>query len=312
MSSPRVCILIPSFEGGDVVLDCLKSVHATVGAVPAVLVMDDASSDGTPDRIRERYPHVEVVVAEENQGFARNCNAGFERALSQGSEFVFLLNQDTRIAPGLIENLVRFADLNPAAAVVAPKTFSFNRDADGRERLIYAGSWQSWLPLLQRVPGINEPESSESDDPRKVDFAWGHGILVRCSALRQVGGFDADFPMYYEDLDLCVRLRRAGFEIWCEPRAVMWHDQPDGARAEKSEYWRWACKVQSTSAFYLKHFGSMRALALVPLTIAAELRRLVFACRLRAAWHLLKAYIRWFLGFQDPLRSATREQGSAG
>jgi len=116
-------------------------------------------------------------------------------------------------------------------------------------------------------------------------------MLLRASALREVGGFDENFSMYYEDLDLCRRMREAGHEIWCEPAATMWHDALDGARALQSEPWRWAHKVRSTGVFHRKHYGRLASFFMTPLTLAAELRQLLFQRKFRAAKHLLAAIL---------------------
>jgi len=307
-SAPSLCVVIPAYNDHAALLGCLESLHADVHEAPRIVVVDDGSSDATAEHVRRRFPSCELLALTRNGGFASACNAGFEVALAGGAECVLLLNQDTRVAPNMVARLAQFLRDHPRAGIVAPKTYSFDGMPDGGQRLIYAGSWQGWLPLLQRIPGIERADDGAASEPIRVDFAWGHGMLLRATLLRALGGFDATFPMYYEDLDLCRRARAAGWEVWCEPRAVMWHDQPDGARALRSEYWRWACKVHSTSIYYRKHHGDLAALALTPVTLLAELRRLVTGGRARAAGHLLRACALAFLGRGEPRRAPGLQQ----
>lgn len=295
--SPTVHVLVPAFRGGASLHGCLESVLASVGVRPVVVVMDDASGDGSADAVRERFPDVEVIEQPENAGFARNCNRGFELLIERGAEAVLLLNQDTRVAPDTLARLREFLGAHPAAGAVGPKTYSTSRAADGGERLLYAGAWRCRLPLRQTIPGIEQVEREPRIDPVRVDYVWGHGVYLRAEVLREVGLFDPSFPMYYEDLDLCRRIEEAGYELWCEPRAVMWHDVVDGARAVDSEFWRWVQKTRGTSVFHRKHYGGAAAACLTPLTILSEILQLLRGGRSRAAMHLslagLKHAVAW-------------------
>lgn len=295
-SLPVAHVLVPAFRGGPGLLDCLESVLDSRGVEPRVLVVDDASGDGSPRRIQERLPGVEVFEQQRNLGFAANCNRGFELLLERGAEEIFLFNQDTRVDPDALRLLVDFLAEHPEASAVGPKTYSFQRAPGGGERLLYAGAWRRRLPLRQTIPGIERVERVPRTEPVRVDYVWGHGVLLRADVLREVGGFDTDYPMYYEDLDLCHRMEALGHELWCEPRAVMWHDVVDGARATDSEYWRWAHKVQSVSIFHRKHYRPRTAAVLTPLTIASEVWELLRGRRLRASLHLGLAGLRHGLG----------------
>jgi GT2 family glycosyltransferase len=102
--------------------------------------------------------------------------------------------------------------------------------------------------------------------------------------------------MYYEDLDLCQRMKAAGFEIWYEPAAEMWHDTLDGARAVNSEYWRWAEKARSTRVFHAKRYGPVKARLLTALTVSAEVLQHLRKGHWRAVWHMSAAEWNHLLG----------------
>ena len=304
--APIVHVLVPSFNQRAALIQCLESVFSSRDVDLQVLVVDDGSTDDSVAEVRRRFPACEVLMNVRNLGFAANCNAGFQLLLQKGARLIFLLNQDARVAPDALARLAVFFDQHPRAGIVGPKTYSFDKTCDGHERLLYAGSWHGLLPLRQHIPGIEAAEREPRREPVETDYVWGHGMMIRGSVLQQTGGFDPAFPMYCEDLDLCRRLRTAGYQIWCEPRAVMWHDQPDGARAIHSEYWRWACKVRSTTVFHRKHFGRLAAAFLTPATHAAEIGQLLRQRKTRAAWHLARATMRWSLGLSDSLRQTER------
>jgi hypothetical protein len=286
---PPVDVLVLTYNDREAAVDCLESVLRSEGASIRVTVVDNASEDDTVPEIRRRFSECNVVVNEQNLGFAGGCNRGLELALEQGAEFVLILNQDTRVAPDLVARLKSFMLDLPAAAVAGARTRSFRPMPDGSPRLIYAGAWRRRLPLRQRIPGIEESDRGVPDLPVRTDYVWGHGMFLRCSALREVGLFDPAFFMYYEDLDLCRRMEEAGHEIWCEPRALMWHDTPDGARAIESERWRWEQKIRSSDIFHAKYHGRAAKL-MTALTVLGEAYELIRTGRIGAARDLTRAW----------------------
>jgi len=241
--------------------------------------------------VRQRFPRCRIVVNPRNLGFGQGCNVGIETALREGFDFILLLNQDTVIDAGLPGALVNHLLDRPAAGVVGPKTYFQKAMPDGRQKLLYAGAWRGLLPLRQKLPGIEQPDSDAFRGPCPVDYVWGHGMLLRAEAIREVGVFDPGFFMYYEDLDLCRRMKAAGYEIWFEPAAVMWHDISDGARAKASEKWRWFQKVRSTRYYHRKYYNRPAAAMLSILTILAEAQQLLRKGRFSAVHHLLSAYL---------------------
>jgi hypothetical protein len=288
--NPRVHAIVVSYKDKEAVARCVRSLFESSYLALRVIVVDNASCDGTVEQMRQRFPGCRIVAGVRNLGFGRACNAGIEIALAEGSDFLLLLNQDTTVDRELAERLVAFMQEHPRAGMVGAKTLSFHRMPDGSPKRLYAGAWRTFLPLIQNIPGIEQSDTEIPDSPVRTDYVWGHGMMLRASAVADVGAFDPAFFMYCEDLDLCRRMGSAGYEIWCEPRASMWHDVPDGARADRSEYWRWSCKVRSNRVFHRKHYGRAASVVLNLLTVLVETKRLLQRRRLRAAWHLLAAY----------------------
>jgi GT2 family glycosyltransferase len=285
----KVHVVIPAHNGGDQLLACLQSLLASTHPATRIVVVDDASTDGAVERATARFPAIDVLRNEKNLGFAATCNRGIERAIEHDADYVLLLNQDTTVAPDMLATLVACGDEHPAAGCIAPKTLAMQPMPDGAPQLLYAGAWRQCLPLRQHVPGSGRADRATATSPIEVDYAWGHGMLLRSAALRDVGLFDPDFFMYYEDIDLCLRLHDAGWQIWCEPRGVMSHDVADGARAADSEQWRWRNKVCSIWHLHRKRFSRSNAVLLTTATILAETLSLLRNGHPRAAWHLLSA-----------------------
>jgi len=285
----KVYAIILSYNNHEAVRRCLRSVLASKHGNLVVLLVDNASTDNTPSLVHNEFPGCKVLVNLRNLGYSRGCNVGIEAAVKEGAEFILLLNQDTVVSPDMTDKLVDFMVSHPKAGIVGPKTLSHEPMPDGSPRLLYAGAWRGLLPLRQKVPGIERTDSGRAGQPVPVDYVWGHGMMLRAEALNKSGLFDQDFFMYYEDMDLCLRMSQAGYQVFCEPSAVMWHESVDGARAKVSEYWRWV--------FLGKHYGPITSRLLVGLTVFAEAQQLLRHGRFKALRHLLNAHFKDMMGW---------------
>lgn len=291
-SNPLVYVIILSYNGSKYILELLTSVYQSVYHNMRVLIVDNHSEDGTIPLAKKHFPRCQVIVNRSNLGFARGCNVGLEKAIKDRAEFILLLNQDSLIRKDTIANLLISAQKLPSAGILGPKTWFLPSCGESEPRIVYAGAWRWLLPLVQRVPGVNKYDCGKYDEALHVDYVWGHGMFLRVSALQEVGLFDPDFFMYYEDLDLCHRMRQAGYQVWFEPSAVMWHDIPDAARGSVSEKWRWEYKCHSIHIFHCKYYNRVVACILDMLTVMSEMLRLLRCGYVFAAGSLVYAWIR--------------------
>ena len=291
-----VTVVIPAYQGGEELAACIRSLLASTCTDLKILIVDNASTDGSIENVETLFPSIEVLRNPVNVGFGAACNRGIDVAIQRHATYALLINQDTTVSPKMIDELIAFADLTPQAAVVGPKTLSSQPMPNGLPRLLYAGAWRTSLPLWQRIPGIGLADSDQHQSPILVDYVWGHGMLLRVAALRTVGTFDPGFFMYYEDLDLCARMTEAGWQAWSLPDAMMWHNVDDGARASNSEAWRWKRKVESMLHFYQKRSSFPTALFLTCATIGREAISLARHRHARSLWHLFSAAIQLGLG----------------
>lgn len=229
MTAPVLSVVIPSYNGRDLLGPCLASVarNRPEGVPLEVIVVDDGSTDDTAAWLSARWPEVRVVARGTNGGFVAAVNAGI--AASRGG-FVQLLNNDAEAAPGWVEaGLAPFAD--PRVASVAPLVVV--RGDPGR--VDSAGDGYSWVGWPYKR-GHGEPVERWSERaPEEVFGASGAAAFYRVSALREVGGFDPAFGSYYEDVDLAFRLRWAGYRCVFAPGCRAFHEvsaSHDHARPE--------------------------------------------------------------------------------
>jgi GT2 family glycosyltransferase/SAM-dependent methyltransferase len=210
----RCSIVIPVHNRSSLTRECLDALLADLPAQAEVIVVDDASSDETPDVLASYGERIRPVSLAENRGFAGACNAG---VASSSAEYVVLLNNDTRPTVGWLEALVAYADAHPPAAVIGAKLLwpdgavqhaGVAIDADRDVRHIYAG-----------FPG-DHPAVNRA---RRFQVVTAACVLLRREVFESLGGLDTAFRNGYEDVDFCLRAGAAGHEVHYCPDCVVYH-----------------------------------------------------------------------------------------
>lgn len=219
MSPPLVYLLIVTWNGREVLRDCLASLRSATYPSLRVLVVDNASTDGSADSVRKEFPAVDLMVLPENRRFAGGNNAGIRHALQKGAEYILLLNNDTVVDAGFLEPLVSRMESDPAIGMAAPKILYY----DDPDRIWFAGGAISFWTGTTRHPGIRELDRGQFDTPADTGYATGCCVLVRASVVRAVGMLDESFFLYGEDADWSLRVRKAGYRIVYEPASRIRH-----------------------------------------------------------------------------------------
>jgi GT2 family glycosyltransferase len=184
-----------------------------------VMVVDNASSDGTPAAIAAEYPGVELLALPENRRFAGGNNAGLERALAAGADAVMLLNNDVQADPALLEKLLAGIAGSPGAGAAAPLIY---HAAPGNV-IWYAGG--RCVPALAHTShrGIREHDRGQYRAVEDTGYLTGCCLLATAEAWRKVGLLDEGYFIYAEDADWSLRARAAGFRLLFVPTARLWH-----------------------------------------------------------------------------------------
>jgi hypothetical protein len=282
-AAPDISIVIPSWNGRELLAASLASVRQTRGDLRLqLIVVDNASSDGSVRLVRARFPEVAVLENQRNEGFARACNQG---ALASAAPFLLLLNSDTEVRPQALQRLLALARARPEAAIVGPQL----RNPDGTFQSSHSpfpDLWQEAMILSgagRLLHGAAYPSrgAEEAKGPQPADWVGGACMLVRRAAFAAAGGFDEGYFMYAEEMDLCYRLRCAGWEVWYEPAAVVVHAGGGSARqlGTQSE----AILYRSRIRFYRCHRGVAAARLVRWMVLGATAIRIGVHGLLRAA-----------------------------
>lgn len=297
----RVTVIICNWNGGEYVLRCLRALERqTFRDFQAVLV-DNASSDGSPDRIEREFPAVHTIRQRVNLGFAAGNNIGFRHAAD--SEWAALLNPDAFAEPDWLEKLVAAATERPDCASFASRLLRANDPAtfDGAGD-VYHLSGLHWREAHGR------PVADSALSPKEIFSPCAAAALYRVSAVKEAGGFDEDYFCYAEDVDLGFRLRLLGYGSWYEPRSVALHvgSATTGVRSDFAVYhgyrnsiWTFAKDMPGTLLWLCLPFHLLGH--------AAQFARLTLRGQGKVAWRALRDAIA---GLPNALRKRREVQAT--
>ena len=198
----------------------LASVKGCEGA--EVIVADNASTDGSPDLMKEKFPQVKTMAFDMNHGFTGGYNKAFEEI---EAEYFVLINSDIEVTQGWLQPLVQWMDAHPDCGACAPKLHSWQE----REKFEYAGAAGGYIdrfgyPLCRgRVLKSLETDTGQYDSPKDVFWATGACLMVRSKVYKDLGGLDSRFFAHMEEIDLCWRMQLEGWKVTVVPQSVVYH-----------------------------------------------------------------------------------------
>jgi GT2 family glycosyltransferase len=263
---PGLSIVIVNWNLKDDTLACIDSVFAAGAAPKQVILVDNASEDGSKEAIRARFdPALDILEMETNLGFAGGNNAGIRRALAGKAEWILLLNNDTVIASNMLATLEKATQDFPEYGILAPLIFYY----DAPETIWYLGHRLLRGTLITR-PIWHEKAIQIGLAPLiEVDFLVGCGVMIRRDVLEHIGLLDETLFMYAEETDFFWRARLAGYRMACVTAAHMWHKVSLSANRDKAKtrYFR----VRNQVWFYRKYAHGFQKLTMWIFTLARSL-----------------------------------------
>ena len=217
--NPLVYIIVLTWNGKKDTIECLNSLRRVKYPNFKVLVVDNASSDGTEETIKLEFDTIEYIKNKENLRFAGGNNVGIEYSLCRNADYILLLNNDTIVDEYFLNELIITAESDPQIGMVGPKIYYYSE----RNRIWYAGGRIDWGKGWISHNGIRELDNKKFYKQQDTDYISGCCILVKTEVIRKVGMLDTSFYIYGEDVDWCIRAVRAGYRLIFEPKAKIWH-----------------------------------------------------------------------------------------
>ncbi len=300
-------IIIVSWNVADLLDYFLDSIRRCAHPSMEIIVVDSASSDPTPDIVREHYPEVKLLAQTENVGFSRGNNIGLSAAAGR---YLLLLNPDTEVSEGALTRMVAYLEAHPEVGIVGPHTLNSDGSHQSTRRRfptlavgLFESTWlQSYAPqsILDRYYVRDLPD----DGTYEIDWVQGSALLARREVYAQIGGLDEGFVMYSEELDWCRRAKAAGWRVVYLGDAKITHH--GGKSSEQAGARRHIHFQQSKLRYFRKYHGALTAqglraflLASYGLQLAQEWlkgalghKRAIRRERVRAYWQVLRSGLK--------------------
>jgi GT2 family glycosyltransferase len=259
MKNPSsTAIAVINYNTRDLLRQCLASLEDAESA--PIVVVDNASADGSVEMVRAEFPHVEIVANTVNGGYGKAVNDSMR---ASDRPYTLILNADTRFLSGSLPEAARYLDERPSIAIVGPALV--NPDGSYQRTSFPFPGTLAWFcendPLgmvLRHVPPLRRRMRRYLPRDQTMTASWvmGAALLVRRSAFDEVGGADESYFMYYEEVDLCYRLRDAGWKIQYAP--ILTFEHLGGASTSQQPSRMITQHFHSTERFYRRHYSGLR------------------------------------------------------
>ena len=215
--NPKVSIITINWNGKEDTAECLESVKRLDYPNYEIVVVDNASADGSVEFLRERFPEVTYIENKENLGWTGGCNAGIEYAMKNEADYVFILNNDIVVDKDCLKELVKVAESDSKIGFVGPRIYSY-----GEPEKILSPGVNVYYTLLRRKKGERK-DTGQLDKIKEVNWIDDMVLLVKRKVIENVGLYDPSYFMYFEDSDWCYRTKKSGFRILYVPTTKAWH-----------------------------------------------------------------------------------------
>lgn len=249
MTFPKICAVVVNWNGGELVQQCVASLTQHVGPPLEIIVVDNHSGDGSAAALRCRFPFITLIENETNEGFAQGANIGIGRALAQGAEFVYLLNNDLTVEPTAPMEMITVMQQDARIGIAGAKVVR----QDDPTRLYCVWEEIRYNHVLTRSVGEWEIDRGQYDSIRDVDCVCGAAMMVRRDVFEQVGLFDPLYFAYHEQVDFCHRARQRGRRIVFVPRAVVRHYGEHSLRSRDALFLKTYLLRRNSVLFMKKH-----------------------------------------------------------
>ena len=274
MEKPSVTVIVLNWNGKDLTIECLESLKQANYSNFNILVVDNGSTDGSVELLKEKFPEVSILVLEKNLGYAAGNNRGFDSLKPDQPKFVIFLNNDTIVDENFIGPLVKQLLTHKKASQTVPKIYYENDP----KLIWYAGGIINlWTGSIYHL-GIRQYDGPAYSKTHKTKYATGCCFCMRYEEFKEFGGFDEVFPLYSEYVDLSLWIRAAGKQVWFVPDSKIWH-KVSASLGGAFSFGKIVRKARGIFLLIKKHANLVQWLTLIvllPIQLIIVLLKLIF------------------------------------
>lgn len=218
-AEPKVFLIILNWNQCEDTIECIKSCERLNYKNFEILVLDNASEEGSVESIRSRFPDVGMIRNTQNLGYAKGNNVGIKYALDKGADYVFILNSDTTLDENVLHELIKAARSVGNPAILAPKVYYYDR----RNVINSMGTTINWFRLRPNLDLCGQEDNGRFGEIRQKDILVGCALLINKMTFEKIGFFDEKFFAFHEDADLSLRNMKYGGKNLVVPKAIVYH-----------------------------------------------------------------------------------------
>jgi GT2 family glycosyltransferase len=238
--APQIFILVLNWNGKADTIECLESVQKIDYPNYQIILLDNGSIDDSVVTIKEKFPQVLVIENNANLGFAAGNNVGIDYAISQGANYIFLLNNDTVVDPQILWAFIHAHEKYPEAGILGSKIYYYSQP----QKIWFAGA--QWLPeqAIFKHIGLGKLDNdSNLAEIRETDYICGCALLIKAEVVKKIGMLEPKYFLMWEETDWCYRAKRAGYKCILVPKSKVWHKISSsfsgGDKAPHYQYFWW-------------------------------------------------------------------------
>jgi len=272
MSAAKVTVVIPHFNGEEILRRCLQSLKNTDFNDFRILIVDNGSIDNSLNMVINEFPEADIIYSKKNLGYAGGCNLGI---LSSNSKYIVLLNNDTKVEPDWLTLLLRKIETQNNIAAVQPKILSLQQP----ERFDYCGAVGGEIDVFGypfargRIFYTMEKDHGQYDHSEEIFWATGAAVLLRKSVLDKIGLLEEDFFAHMEEIDLNWRMHLAGYKVVTEPDAVVYHQT--GGTLGEDKFYKMVLNHRNNLLMILRNYSFITLLWLFPIRLCLEMLTII-------------------------------------
>jgi len=276
MNYPKVAIIILNYNGWQDTIECLESVLRNNYPNYQVIVIDNDSTDGSVQRIREKFPYLTLIETGRNLGYAGGNNIGIKHALENGAKYILIVNNDTKMVnPEFVTQMVNVMESDNTIGILGPKVLNFKGQI--QDTILYIPTLSNCLRESFRL-WFGVKRSRDYRVAQSVDAVSGVCWFIRSDIINAVDLLDEDYFMYAEEQDYCYRVKKAGWKIMYYPVESVLHRKGSGDEVDKKRMYRQYIFARRNLVLFLrKHFGFWKALVLAVLFSISNIFKVILS-----------------------------------
>ncbi len=229
----KIFIILLNYKGYDDTVECIKSLENINYKNYKIVVVDNNSPDNSYTKLYKEFGEAYIFIkARENGGFAKGNNLGIKYAIDHGADYILLLNNDTLVHKDLIEELLKPFKEEENLGLTTGKIYYEEK----RDTLWFAGGVFNEKRFYGMHLGQGHKDNGDYDKPGEITFSTGCLMMIRKEVFYKLGYLPEEYFMYYEDVDFCIKLREAGYRLWYNPRAIIYHKVSASTGGEESPF----------------------------------------------------------------------------